>query len=409
MAHIERVFPQAHPQPSAPVRGIEDLARLRLVTGAILLLVSLVGVLGADWDIQWHAVIGRDQTFTPPHDLILIGIGLSGIVALVSILIETSWSRRHPDLRAYGTDFLGLLCSSLGLYLVGFGAVCSAVAFPLDTYWHALYGIDVSLWAPFHTMIYMGSILSAFGMISLLFEAAHLAELKQDRRTALFSYGGLVATLGILLSKLSTFLTPALSGHALRLGTFTLNFFPFLLALVAMLVCVLAERLVPWLGAATMVVVVFLLVLLLVSMFVPPMMTLLVQAEHEAYLARASRLGSTIVPLLGQTPVLLLVALSMDAVVWLGRRGQWTRSRQTCWMLVAALISMVLVAGTILVQLGVRAQAAQAGTGGRASHLLLGFLLALLLTIPGGLLGYWLAQTISRTLTLNQALHAGRR
>ncbi|HLW01962.1 MAG TPA: hypothetical protein VKT82_25140 [Ktedonobacterales bacterium] len=409
MTSLEQSLPQTHAISGGAVKGLKDLARLRLVTGSILLLVSLVGVLGADWDIQWHAVVGRDQTFTPPHDLILLGIGLSGIVALVSILIETTWSGRHPDLRAYGADFLGLLHSSLGLYLVGFGAVCSAVAFPLDTYWHALYGIDVSLWAPFHTMIYTGSVLSTFGVISLLFEAAHLAERQHARRTALFSYIGLVATLGILLSKFSTFLTPALSGHTLRLGAITLTFFPFLLALVAVFVCVLAVRLVPWMGAATLVVAGFLLILLLVSTFVPPMMTLLVQVEHETYLARASRIGSTIVPLSGQTPALLLLALCLDGVVWLGRRGTVAPSRQTTWMLVAALASMVLVAGFTLVLAGVRAQAAPGGGGGRAGHLLLGFVLALLLTIPGSLLGHWLAQTMSRTLTMNQMLHTKRR
>lgn len=46
--------------------------------------------------------------------------------------------------------------------------------------------------------------------------------------------------------------------------------------------------------------------------------------EHETFLARASRIGSTIVPLLGQTPVLLLTALGIDGVVWLGRRKRWT-------------------------------------------------------------------------------------
>lgn len=89
--------------------------------------------------------------------------------------------------------------------------------------------------------------------------------MQHDRRTAQFSYIGLVATLSILLSKFSTFLTPALSGHTLRLASITLNFFPFLMALLAVFVCVLAVRLVPWIGAATMVVGVFLLVFLLVA------------------------------------------------------------------------------------------------------------------------------------------------
>ncbi len=196
-----------------------------------------------------------------------------------------------------------------------------------------------------------------------------------------------------------TFLTPALSGHHLHLASLTLNLFPLLMALTAVFVCVLAVRLVPWMGAATMVVVVFLLVFLLVSAFVPPMMTLLVQAEHETYLARASRIGSTIIPLLGQTPVLLLLALSIDGVVWLGRRGQWARTRLNTWVLVASMVSMFLVAGfTLVQQIGLREQAVQGGGGGRGGSLVLGFVLSLLLTVPGSLLGNWLALTMSETV-----------
>src|ERR1700693_532020 len=145
-------------------KTLTQLVSLRLITGYILLTVSLIGLLGGDWDIQWHAIIGRDRTFTPPHDMILIALGLNGILALTSILIETSWARHNHELEGNSTDFLGILHSSVGSYLVGFGAVCSAVAFPLDTYWHALYGIDVSLWAPFHTMLYMGGFLSVTGI-----------------------------------------------------------------------------------------------------------------------------------------------------------------------------------------------------------------------------------------------------
>jgi hypothetical protein len=398
MAQMSGSLPHANAIAGGVVKEIKDLACVRLVTGSTLILISLVGLLGADWDIQWHAVIGRDRTFTPPHDLILASIGLSGIVALISILIETNWSRRHPELRPYGSDFLGVLRSSLGLYLVGFGAVCSAIAFPLDTYWHSLYGIDVSLWAPFHTMIYMGSVLGTFGMIYLLLSAAHLAEMQHNRRMAIFSYAGMVVSLGILLSKVSTFLTPALRGYHLQFASLSLSFFPFLMALVTVFVCVLAVRLVPWIGAATMVVIVFLLAWLLVSVFVPPMMTLLVQAEHQTYLARASRIGSIIVPLLGQTPVMLLITLSIDGVVWLGRRGQWALTRLKTRVLVAAMISMILVAGlTLLLQVSLRGQAAAGGGGGRGG-LVLGFVLSLLLTVPGSLLGNWLALAMSEVM-----------
>lgn len=398
MTQIDRALPQTNVLVGGADKAITNLARLRLVTGSILILISLIGLLGADWDIQWHALIGRDRTFTPPHDLILIGIGLSGIVALINILIETNWSRRHPDLRAYGTDFLGVLHSSLGSYLIGFGAVCSAVAFPLDTYWHSLYGIDVSLWAPFHTMIYMGSVLSTFGVVYLLLSAAHLAEGQRNRWTARFSYIGMVASLGILLSKFSTFLTPALKGNQLHLAFLTLNLFPFLMALAAIFICVLTIRLVPWAGAASMVVIIFLLLWLLVSAFVPPMMTLLVQAEHQTYLARTSRIGSTIVPLLGQTPVLVLASLSLDGVVWLGKRGKWALTRRNTWELIALTVSMFVVTGFILVQLAFSERAARAGGSGPRGALVLGITFSLLLAIPGSLLGNWLARTISKAV-----------
>jgi hypothetical protein len=395
MASVEHALSQKNVLVGGTAKGIKDLARLRLVTGSALILIALLGVLGADWDIQWHAVIGRDRTFTPPHDLILIGIGLSGIVALITILIETYWLRRHPELRAFGTDFLGVLRSSQGSYLIGFGAVCSAVAFPLDTYWHSLYGIDVSLWAPFHTMIYMGSVLSTFGVIYLLLGAAHLSQMQLDRRMTVFSYAGVIASLGILLSKFSTFLTPALSGHSLHLASLTLSLFPFLMALVVVFVCMLTARLVSWIGTASMVVGVFLLVFLLVSAFVPPMITLLAQAEHETYLARASRIGLTVIPLLGQTPVLLLTGLSIDSVTWLGRRGKWARTRLNIWRLVAAMVSLFLVAGLTLLQAGLSARVTR---GGGIRGMLVGLVLSLLLTVPGSLLGNWLALKVSQTV-----------
>ncbi len=381
--------PQQSPVQISAMPGGADprlalLARLRLVTGLILLLVALVGVLGTDWDIQWHARIGRDRTFTPPHDLILVSIGLAGIIALASLLIETIVSRQHGELHAYTVSFLGILHGSLGAYLVGFGAVCSAVAFPLDTYWHALYGIDVSLWAPFHTMIYMGSVLSTLGIVYHLLSSAHLGEMQSQRLTTILSYAGVVVGLGILLSKLSTFLTPSLRGYRL----FSVSLFPFLMALTIVFICVLTVRTVPWLGAATAVVAVSLLIALVVGILVPPLTTQLAQAEHEVYAARA---GQTVVPLVGQTPIIFLAALSIDAAMWLGRGRRWAQSTLTTGVLVAATISAFLVAGITLLALHVGAGARQGG-GVRA------FVVALLLTIPGSLLGNWAAHKISETM-----------
>jgi len=69
MESLGRAFPQVNVSAVSPAKGISDLTRLRLVTGLILVFIALVGLLGFDWDIQWHAVIGRDRTFTPPHEI----------------------------------------------------------------------------------------------------------------------------------------------------------------------------------------------------------------------------------------------------------------------------------------------------------------------------------------------------
>jgi hypothetical protein len=52
---------------------LTHLVMLRLITGYTLLTVLLIGLFGTDWDIQWHVTIGRDRTFTPPHDMIRSG------------------------------------------------------------------------------------------------------------------------------------------------------------------------------------------------------------------------------------------------------------------------------------------------------------------------------------------------
>ena len=119
------------------------------------------------------------------------------------------------------------------------------------------------------------------------------------------------------------------------------------------------------------------------------MMTLLVQGEHQTYLAQARLIGSTIVALLGQTPLLLLLSLSFDGVAWLAQRGKWTFARQNAWRLVAAMISMILVTGLMLL-LSYR--------GGINRTLVLDLVFALLLTLPGSLLGNWLASAISESM-----------
>jgi len=383
---------------SLPLRGmksIRDIVLLRLTTGYILLIVSLIGFFGGDWDIQWHAVVGRDRTFTPPHIMILAAIGLGGLVALGSILIETSWARHNRELEQVSIDFLGFLQSSLGTYMVGFGAVTSAVAFPLDTYWHSLYGIDVSLWAPFHIMLSAGGLITLFGILYILLSAAHLAESQQQRWSSILAYSGLLLGLGELLSKLCTLAFPALSGQGtLHLAGGALMLFPFIMSALAAIACALAVRVLKWPGSATLTVGVFLLLYLVVSTFVPPAMVALVQAEHQQYLPRAAQIGSLIVPLLGQTPFLLLTGVAIDAAVWLARGRKWSRAATDRCIIAAAMLGMLVVTTITLITLS----SGQASTQGPGKGLGIMLLLSFLLALPGGFIGSWLGLRIGTAI-----------
>lgn len=370
-------------------KTLVHLVALRLITGYALLIVSLVGLLGGDWDIQWHAVIGRDRTFTPPHDIILISIALNGLVALASILVETRWAQHNRELQENSTDFLGILHSSLGTYLVGFATVCSAVAFPLDTYWHALYGIDVSIWAPFHTMLYVGGFIAITGLLYILISAAHLAQKLSRNGLVYLGYAGAIVASAFLLSRFATYIIPSLSVNIAGI-----SLFPILLCVCVTFACTIAVRLLPWPGTATLIMIALLLAYALISAFVPPMVIALMQAEHQVYLPGSTFLRSTVVPLLTQTPWLLLSGLSIDGIVFLSKRGRWSAAARNWGVAIAAAVSTAIVAGLKLLELA-SAATASAGSNSGGHHSILPFLLALIIAIPGGLLGNWLGSTVS--------------
>ena len=363
-------------------KTLAQLVTLRLITGYTLLTVALVGAFGADWDIQWHATIGRDRTFTPPHDLILVAIGLNGVVALVSILIETWWARQNHELTHNSMDFLGILHSSVGSYLVGFGAVCSAIAFPLDTYWHSLYGIDVSLWAPFHAMLYIGGLLANFGVMYIFLSASHLAQSQQRVQATRLGYTGVIIVLAFLLSRLTTFIIPSIG-----LNLVNIDIFPFLLSLSIAIVYTLTIRVIPWRSTATLVTLGFLVAYFLLNIFIPPMMTWLMQVEHQTYLPNTVSLRSVVVPLLAQSPWFLLAGLSLDGIILLSRRAHWSSTGLYWGIVLATAVSVMIVATLQLIMLGL---------AGNAS--LFPFLLSLVLTVPGVLIGNWFGSTISTTV-----------
>jgi hypothetical protein len=223
----------------------------------------------------------------------------------------------------------------------------------------------------------------------MFLSTAHIAQDMQQKWQTHLSYAGLIVVLGTLLSKTCTFLTPALQGHSIG----TINIFPLLLAACVAFVCVLAVRIVHWPGTATMTVLVFVAVYLLVSAFVPPMMKLLVQIEHQMYLPRAARLGSHVVSIAGQTPLILLTGLSIDGITWFGKRAKWSLLKLHWGIAIAAAVSAAIASALTLIVIGIALARGQA-----TSHGGITFLLSLVLAVLGGLLASWLAIAVSKTL-----------
>src|SRR5215470_12607291 len=111
--------------------------KLRRVSAWFLLLLLLSGELGAVWDREWHAFVGRDQFWTPPHTLIYSSVAGAGLLALVLILLETL---RYYK-KASGVDnnstvaIFRFFHAPLGFSVLGFGALLPLIAAPLDNYW----------------------------------------------------------------------------------------------------------------------------------------------------------------------------------------------------------------------------------------------------------------------------------
>ncbi len=297
------------------VRSLRAVSTLRLVLGLTALLGAIIFLEGTSWDIQWHSFIGRDRTLIPPHLMMLSGVALSGVSGLLSVLIESWWARRNKLIGQYSLGFAQIFSGPLGAYIVGFTALMAAVAFPLDAYWHALYGIDVAIWAPFHVMFVASMGIVALGAAYMLSSAANLAA----RRGPAGSGTRRAATLGVVLAL------------ATVLSLFTLLLFDAL--------DVAAAYAIPWRWAATLVSACYLVLAGIMAVFVQPATDWLLTVERLQY--RETPPFTSIVALEWFiTP--LVVAILIDVIMRQARRKQWSRSKLTLILALTALLSGAL-------------------------------------------------------------------
>lgn len=312
-------------------------SRIRLVFGALLVLAGLVGRYGVSWDIQWHAMVGRDRFWTPPHIMLYSGSFFMGIFAIIATLVATARYYRGEPAASDATlsPVLGFFRAPLGIALTGFGMVATAIAAPLDNYWHTLYGIDVSIWAPFHVMGIFGGCIAHLGVIYLFASEVTRGREREEREgrrfgIRLLGFRGteiaLTSAVASLLASLYQLIIPAVRGReAYALFTVAhLSLYTMMTAAVVPLLLVASARAIGKPGAAMLISLWMTVTAITVAWFVPWATAMLVQSEGLQYRQSAP---STILVTDALPQYLLLTALAVELVFlaarWWERRAPY--------------------------------------------------------------------------------------
>ncbi len=324
--------------------SLRSVWMLRLIVGIGIVLGGTISLIGTSWDIQWHTFIGRDRTLIPPHEMMLAGITIGGLLALSSVVLETLWVRRNRQLAQYSTNFAGIFSSSLGAYVAGFAALNAAIAFPLDSYWHALYGIDVSVWAPFHVMILSGMAIMPLGGAYMLASGARLAHIMSDERAVRINRIATIIALGVTLGVFTLLLPDALDqGNTLYLGFgIGVSVFPLLASLLTAYTLVAVKYAVPYRAAASYVLIVYIVFALLFSAFVPVATNALVVSEGLHYRRQLAEFAHLSVVAVRYWPLMLIIiAPLLDVCFSWAKRQNWSNQRQITSFALIALLSFL--------------------------------------------------------------------
>lgn len=326
--------------------SLRMLGALRLLIGTGIVLGSAISLIGTSWDIQWHSFVGRDRTLIPPHLLMLTGITLGGLLALASVIIETFLVKRNPQLAKYSTNFAGLFSSSLGAYVAGFAALNAAIAFPLDSYWHALYGIDVAIWAPFHVMILSGMAIMPLGGAYMLASSAQLASRAGNQRGVAWGRIATIVALSAMMGVFTLMLSDALDQDNiffLNMGV-GISLFPLLAGLLTAYTFTTAKYALPYRASATYIMLVYIAFALIFAAFVPTATNALVVSEGLHYRRNITDFAFLSVVTMVAWPLMpIIVAPLSDICFSLGKRLHWSERKQGVGLALLALLACIPV------------------------------------------------------------------
>jgi hypothetical protein len=346
----ERALPRAVPT-AATGTDVRGEHRTRQVAAWALWYLLFQAVLGLGWDIRWHSTFGRDSFWSPPHLLMYSGIMLAGFLCIGVVLRDTwRYYRREPGVTDATTwAIFGYFRGPLGFAVTGCGMAVLLFAAPFDNWWHELYGLDVTLWAPFHVMGLLGAFIAGSGLLyAFAAIGARSRQLGLNRRYVLGFSGpdwATLLTLSGLLTLLVTATQPATSiAPTLVIGPVHILTFPLLLCAFFIPLLVVAVRVTERPGAATAVMALFFARQLFLAAVIP----LLLRLTHQLDPSYVYRNGvpQFILPL-ALAPIAFLPAAIVIDLVARWRRGSSSAADLFVgrgWLLTGFLAALPLIA-----------------------------------------------------------------
>ncbi len=164
--------------------------------------------LGVWWDLSWHISIGRDTFWTPAHMAIYLCGVLAGLTCGYLILATTFGN--SPELKAASVQVLGFR-APLGAFIAAWGGTTMLTSAAFDNWWHAAYGLDVTIISPPHMLLFLGMRAVSLGMLMLILATmnrsadAGATNVVMLRRLLLFVGGLLVSDQMVLVSAYTRF------------------------------------------------------------------------------------------------------------------------------------------------------------------------------------------------------------
>lgn len=239
------------PEP-APAGPRESRTRLRW--GFLLLAATTVTYLGFAWDVSWHADVGPDTFFSPPHSLMYTGVTLAGLLSLyMGIRTTIAFRRGAPGVTEENTSTLLRWRAPLGFIVAGCGALAFLLSGLFDLWWHELYGFDVTEVSPPHFAIAFSALAQAIGTVYVFASEGtrgrHYQLTEHHSRWPAAEVGFAMA-LGVLMTFSSSWLTIGLI-QWIRVGP--LLGYPLMVAVLLPLFLVAGASFVRRPGAATAV------------------------------------------------------------------------------------------------------------------------------------------------------------